>query len=84
MDYVLVITGVQSLKNQEILKVVKRFAQETRVRSQETEGEYWEIILEVQLKGFEEDAVAELHKQLNGIQGISKVSLLAPQIALPV
>jgi hypothetical protein len=83
-DYVLVVSGTDQLKNQEIGGVLKAFAKEVRVRSQETEEDFWEIIFEVQLKDLTETMVGDLHDQLKGIQGVRKVSLLAPQIALPV
>ena len=51
---------------------------------QEVEDDYWEIVFEVQLKDLTETTVSELHDQLSLVEGIRKVSLLAPQIALPV
>lgn len=83
-DYVLVVSGTKALKNTEIGQVLKDYAREVRVRSQETEGDYWEIIFEVQLKAMTEETVQELHDRINLIPGVGKVSLLAPQIALPV
>lgn len=84
VDYVLVITGTKPLKNQAIGQVLQAFASEVRIRSQETEADYWEIIFEVQLKDLTETMLGDLHDQLNSIEGVQKVSLLAPQIALPV
>lgn len=83
-DYVLVVTGSLALSNNEIGKVLKRYAKESRVRSQEAEEEFWEIIFEVQLMDLTEEKTGELFGELKGIEGVSKVSLLAPQIALPV
>lgn len=83
-DYILVVTGTKALKNHEIGQILKEYAKEVRVRSQETEDDYWEIIFEVQLKDLTETMVGDLHEQLNQIEGVRKVSLLAPQIALPV
>ena len=83
-DFVLVVTGTNTLRNNEIGQVLKAYAKEIRVRSQETEEDYWEIIFEIQLKDLTETMVGEMHAQLNSIAGVRKVSLLAPQIALPV
>lgn len=83
-DYVLVVTGSKTLKNSEVSQILKEYAKEIRVRSQETEGDYWEIIFEVQLKDMTEATVQDLHDRINLIPGVGKVSLLAPQIALPV
>ena len=83
-DYVLVVTGTKALKNNEIGEVLKSYTKEIRVRSQETEEDYWEIIFEIQLRDLTETMVGELHDRLNHIPGVKKISLLAPQIALPV
>lgn len=83
-DYILVVTGTKALKNHAIGEILEKYAKEVRVRSQETEDDYWEIIFEVQLKDLTETMVGDLHAQLNQIEGVRKVSLLAPQIALPV
>lgn len=83
-DYVLVVTGTKALKNNEIGEVLKSYTKEIRVRSQETEQDYWEIIFEIQLRDLTETMVGELHDRLNHIPGVKKISLLAPQIALPV
>lgn len=83
-DYILVVTGSSALKNHAISDVLKQYAQEVRVRSQETEDNVWEIIFEVQLMDLTEEKTGDLFNALNDIKGIEKVSLLAPQIALPV
>jgi hypothetical protein len=83
-DYILVVTGTKALKNQKIGEILTEYTKEVRVRSQETEDDYWEIIFEIQLKDLTETMVGDLHAQLNQIEGVKKVSLLAPQIALPV
>ena len=83
-DYILVVTGDKPLKSKQVGEVLESFAQESRIRSQEAEDDYWEIVFEVQLKDLTETTVSDLHDQLTGIEGVRKVSLLAPQIALPV
>jgi len=83
-DYVLVVTGTDKLRTQEISAVLADFAKEVRIRSQETEEDHWEIVFEIQLKDLTETLVGDLHDQLKSIQGVRRVSLLAPQIALPV
>ena len=83
-DYVLVVTGSKALKNEAIHEVLEAYTREVRVRSQETEDDDWEIIFEVKLTDLTGTRAGELHDQLNRIEGVRKVSLLAPQIALPV
>ena len=83
-DYVLVITGMMPLRGEQIGSILERYAKEKRVRSQETEDEYWETIFEVQLLDLTSQMVSELIAEIKSIDGVKKVSLLAPQIALPV
>lgn len=83
-DYVLVVMGTLALSNNEIGKVLKRYARESRIRSQEAEDGFWEIIFEVQLMDLTEEKTGQLFGELKAIEGVNKVSLLAPQIALPV
>jgi len=83
-DYVLVVTGKLAPNNREIGQVLKRYARESRIRSQEVDDEFWEIIFEVRLIDLGEERTGALFNELKAIEGVDKVSLLAPQIALPV
>lgn len=83
-DFVLVVTGKLALNNREIGQVLKRYARESRIRSQEVDDEFWEIIFEVRLIDLGEERTGALFNELKAIEGVDKVSLLAPQIALPV
>jgi hypothetical protein len=83
-DYVLIVTGSLALNSNQIGKVLKRYAKESRIRSQEAEEDFWEIIFEVQLIDLTQEKTGELFGEIKAIEGVSKVSLLAPQIALPV
>ena len=83
-DYILVVTGALALSNEEIAKVLHRYAKESRIRSQEADADFWEIVFELQLLDLTGEKTAALFVELKAIQGVDKVSLLAPQIALPV
>ena len=83
-DYILVVTGALALNNQEIANVLRRYAKESRIRSQEADADFWEIVYEVQLLNLTDEKTATLFGEIKAIQGVDKVSLLAPQIALPV
>jgi hypothetical protein len=83
-DYVLVVMGSSFLMNNEIGDVVHKFAKEVRVRSQEKDEEYWEIVFEIKFINLTEEITGKLIGELQAISGVKKVSLLAPQIALPV
>lgn len=83
-DFVLVLSGAASYPDNEVEAIIKRHTFDVRVRSRESENDFWEIIFEVRFT----DAVGEESKQLvqelQALSGVSKVSLLAPQLALPV
>lgn len=84
IDYVLVVAGTGSHKSKDINDVIEKYTKEIRVRSKETEEDYWETIFEVR---FDEKAISltdEVLDELRSIEGIERVSLLAPQVALPV
>lgn len=83
-DYVLVVTGSLALSNNQIGKVLNRYAKESRIRSQEAEEGFWEIIFEVQLIDLTQEKTGQMFGEIKALEGVSKVSLLAPQIALPV
>lgn len=83
-DYVLVLSGDSSYPDNDVENIIKQHTFDVRVRSRESDNETWEIIFEVRFT----DKVGEESKQLVGelqaLSGVSKVSLLAPQLALPV
>ena len=63
---------------------IDRHAAEARVRSHEIEAEGWEVIFELRLPGLTEAGVRGLLGEVKALKGVRKVSLLAPQLALPV
>jgi uncharacterized membrane protein YhiD involved in acid resistance len=83
-DYVLVLSGDSSYPDSDVERILKQHTLDVRVRSRESDNDTWEIIFEVRFT----DDVGEESKQLVGelqaLSGVSKVSLLAPQLALPI
>lgn len=83
-DFVLVVSGDNSLNDANLEAIVKRYTKEMRVRSHEIEGGNWEIIFELNFPRLTNQVTKELVKELETLPGIKKVSLLAPQLSLPV
>ncbi len=83
-DFVLVITGDGPYEAQGLEGAIKRHTSEARVRSHEIEENYWEVIFELRLSRLTDEATRELLREVKSLKGIRKVSLLAPQLALPV
>ena len=83
-DFVLVVSGDPTYQGEEMEDVVRRYSPEARVRSHEVEEEHWEIIFELRFPRVAGHTGKQLINELKSLQGVRKVSLLAPQLALPV
>ncbi|MGD8402414.1 MAG: DUF4956 domain-containing protein [Anaerolineales bacterium] len=83
-DYVLVLSGDSSYPDSEVESILKRYTFDVRVRSRESENDLWEIIFEVRFTEAVGEESKQLVQELQALSGVSKVSLLAPQLALPV
>jgi hypothetical protein len=81
---VLVIAGTGAQKTSEITEAVEKYAKDIKVRSKEIEGEYWEIIFEIRFNKDSLKKTDSIIDELRAKENITKVSLLAPQTALPV
>lgn len=83
-DYVLVLNGAEPCLISDLKLVVKDHARNYRVRSRESDGETWEIVLELSFNYPADKAIDAMLEKVRGIDGVTRVSLLAPQLALPM
>ena len=83
-DYVLVLFGDAAYPHQEVENILKEYTFDARVRSQEVEEDLWEMVFEIRFAGEDGDESKTLVRELQALTGIQRVSLLAPQLALPV
>ncbi len=83
-DFVLAVTGSDSFDGEKIRETVQSFTIDARMRSNEVENKHWEVIYELRLKDFTSQSADALIAQLKVIKGVQNVSLLAPQISLPL
>ncbi len=83
-DFVLVVSGDRPDDGEEIEKIITGYTEEARIRSHEVEKGHWEIIFELRFPRVVNQVTKKLVKELEAIDGVEKVSLLAPQLALPV
>ncbi len=83
-DYILVVSGSKTSDNSKIESAIMDFAEEAKMRSYESENEAWEIIYELRYPRSKSPDSKALITHIESIAGVSKVSLLAPQLALPV
>jgi hypothetical protein len=83
-DFVLVVSGNSPYNGRDIEEVINRYTREMRVRSHEVEENSWEVVFELRFSKLLAQSVQELITEIKSLQGVAKVSLLAPQLALPV
>lgn len=83
-DFVLAVTGSANYEGEKIRETVQGFTTDARMRSYEVEDGHWEVIYELRLKDLTSLSADELIVALKGMKGVQNVSLLAPQISLPL
>lgn len=82
-DYVLVVSGIADYDQALIRDVINLFTNYAVMRSHTINEEMWEIVFELHIEHTPKP-IDDLLKALREIDAISNVSLLAPQLALPV
>ncbi len=83
-DFVLVINGQEKFKRDEIEKILDDYTSDVRIRSFDTQEGFWEVIYELRFKSFDSHPADALAEKLQALEGLKKVSLLAPQLSLPL
>jgi hypothetical protein len=82
-DYILVVSGISDYDQTQIRATINRFTSDAMMRSQTINEDLWEIVFELHF-GETPEPIENLLQALREIEAISNVSLLAPQLALPV
>ncbi len=82
-DYILVVSGTSDYDQAPIKTIINQYTTDAIMRSQTINEELWEIVYELHLSDTKEP-IDDMLKALKQIDIISNVSLLAPQLALPV
>jgi uncharacterized membrane protein YhiD involved in acid resistance len=83
-DFVLVLSGQKPHQNKTSRAIIQRHSIEARLRSYEVQDAHWELVYELRLTELSSQNAETLIKELKALPGISEVSLLAPQLALPL
>jgi len=83
-DFVLVVNGSKASQSEVVASLIQRYTSETRIRSQEIDEDFWEIIYELRFPPLASKITDTMLKEIKDISGVNKVALLAPQLALPV
>jgi len=83
-DFVLSISGQLPYADEQTRETILSQTVDARMRSYEVEGDHWEIIYELRLSELTSQAADKLIQDLKVLPGVRNVSLLAPQLSLPL
>ncbi len=83
-DFILVVTGEGKSENMVIEKKVMEYVQEAKMRSYEIGDGHWEAIYELRYPRSKRNVSQIMINEIETLPGVLKISLLAPQLALPV
>lgn len=83
-DFILSLSGRLPHPKEKVSDIVKRFAMIARIRSYEVQGDNWEIIYEMRFSEESSSIADNLIEELKTIPEVENVSLLAPQLSLPL
>ncbi|MFP4510429.1 MAG: DUF4956 domain-containing protein [Spirochaetaceae bacterium] len=84
VEYILVVAGSDRNADDDIERVVNRKRANVQLRNHEVDGSVWELTYEIRVSRASEPEVRGLISELQLIRGVTKVSLLTPQLALPM
>jgi hypothetical protein len=83
-DYILVVSGSTPSDNTSLEKIIHEYVEEVKMRSFEKSGQQWESIYELGFPKSKKMVVKNMINSIESLPEVSRVSLLAPQLALPV
>lgn len=83
-DFVLVVSGKSRLTPSETSEIIRQYSARSRVRSHDIVDDGWEIIYELRFTTSQEKRAEQFITEIKELEGVNKVSLLAPQLALPM
>jgi hypothetical protein len=83
-DFVLVLAGNSRYPSGNAEEIIRRHTMTARVRSHEVENDNWEIIFELRFSRTQEKEADQMINSFRKLEGIDRISLLAPQLALPM
>lgn len=83
-EFVLVVSGNLEGQSEDLERVIKQYAENAQVRSHDVKDQYWEVVFELKFLKTQANPSENLLTGLKAIDGVENVSLLAPQLALPM
>jgi uncharacterized membrane protein YhiD involved in acid resistance len=83
-DFVLVLAGSSETPSAEAGELISKYSTRSRIRSHDIIDNGWEVIYELRFTRAQEESAVEMITALKTLEGVKKVTLLAPQLALPM
>ncbi len=83
-EYILIVSGSDGNRDAEVERVVNGRRANVQLRNHEIDGERWELTYELRLARAYEEDVRQMVGELKRIAGVNRVSLLTPQLSLPM
>lgn len=83
-EYVLIVKGSGPYPATQIDQLLAGLKLEAYLRSHDVKGEEWERIIELKLPKADPDLIDRLTNSLGGYEQLTSVSILAPQLVLPL
>lgn len=83
-EYILVISGAASHGENEVDRIVRAREANVQLRNHEVRGSTWELTYELRFAREKEAGVRRVVQELQSVDGVDSVSLLTPQLALPM
>ncbi len=84
IDYVFVVSGSNLSDSDVLTRIIEKYTKHIKVRSKEVSSDYWEIVYEIQFAEKSSLSTNQLVEEVNRLVSVDRVSLLAPQMSLPV
>ncbi|MFO8063691.1 MAG: DUF4956 domain-containing protein [Spirochaetota bacterium] len=83
-EYILVISGVVPYDYDRLQNMVSETGAQVQLRSHEVDGDNWELTYEFRFDRRLEPTIQRLVESAQEVRGVNKVSLLTPQLTLPM
>jgi hypothetical protein len=83
-DFVLVLSGKAPFQGDTSRETIQRYSIGARLRSFEVQDTHWELVYELHLTESSSQNAETLIAELKALPGVAEVSLMAPQLALPL
>jgi uncharacterized membrane protein YhiD involved in acid resistance len=83
-DFVLVLTGEPPFQSDAAREAIQRHSVDARLRSFEVQDTRWEMVYELHLTESSSQNAEAIIAELKALPGVGEVSLMAPQLALPL